>query len=116
MKTLRLIPLALCACNLAAQSLTSVAITFAWDANSEPDLAGYRLYSVYAGSTNRSAILTATTNSMTFTNLGPHQVWVTALNTTGLESGPSNVLTVNTKAPNPPTFKIQSVSLIYTAR
>jgi hypothetical protein len=101
----------------SAQSFSKADVGFAWNANSEPDLAGYRLYVATATSTNQVAVTTNTTCSVTFTNIGLHYVWVTAFNTSTMESGPSNVLTINTKAPvAPSTMKMSEFRVTYVAK
>jgi hypothetical protein len=68
-------------------------ITLAWDANTEPDLAGYNLYKSLApgGSYTRIQSLGLVT-TVTVTNLpnGYHYFVLTAFNKEGLESGYSN--------------------------
>lgn len=79
---------------IAAFTLRSASVTLAWDANSEPDLAGYRLYS----GTNGSGIHTlladvGNVTLVTVSNLtlgATYYFVVTAYNTSGLESTPSN--------------------------
>jgi fibronectin type 3 domain-containing protein len=104
--------------SLAAQSFDRATITFAWDANTEPDLAGYRLY-VREG-TNSYSRVASTTNTMcsvTFTNVALYSIYVTAVNTSTMESLPSNVLTINTKAPQAPaTFKLQQLDIRYVVK
>jgi hypothetical protein len=79
---------------VAVITLRSATVTLAWDANSEPDLAGYKLY---AG-TNGSGIHTllgdvGNITLVTVSNLtlgATYYFVVTAYNTSGLESTPSN--------------------------
>ena len=71
----------------------SNAVTLAWDANSEPDLAGYKLYRGYAPGVYD--VITDVGNVTTYevTGLALNQGYyfaVTAYNTEGLESGFSN--------------------------
>jgi len=88
-------------------------VVFEWDANSEEDLAGYRLYQsitpgqyVY-GEENAVGNIVAGTETFTLTmNVDGTFYWVlTAYDTAGNESGPSNEVTtdVNFKPPSPPT-------------
>lgn len=73
-------------------------VTFAWDANSESDLAGYRMYQsqtsgVYTfGDGNQVATILVGTETVQITHLinGGYFWVVTAYDTEGLESGPSN--------------------------
>ena len=74
------------------------AITFIWDANTEPDLVGYKLYCsrnssppfTYTSSTNLTTI--DTVQDLT---TGGIYCAVTAYNTAGLESSYSNIVYVD---------------------
>jgi len=88
-------------------------ITFAWDSNSESDLAGYRLYqsqtsgSYTFGDGNQVATILAGIETVQIANV-PDGIyfWVlTAYDDKGNESGPSNEVTANldTLAPGAPT-------------
>lgn len=84
-------------------------VTLAWDANSEPDLAGYK---VYWGRTSRrydnspAQTFPPSANPTYTTPALPNGTWyfaVTAYNSAGLESGYSNeVSTTIATAPAPP--------------
>ena len=88
-------------------------VTFEWDANSETDLAGYRLYQsqtpgVYTfGDGNQVASILTGTETVTITGVsdGVYYWVLTAYDTHGNESGPSNEVTANldTLAPGSPT-------------
>lgn len=88
-------------------------INFAWDANTESDLAGYRLYqsntsgSYTYGSGNEVAEIAAGTETVTLTGVTDGTwYWVlTAFDTEGNESLPSNEVsqTVDETAPSAPT-------------
>lgn len=88
-------------------------VVFEWDANSEEDLAGYRLYQSAApgqyvyGEENAVGNIAAGTETFTLTmNVDGTFYWVlTAYDTHENESGPSNEVTtdVNFKPPSPPT-------------
>lgn len=79
-------------------------VTVAWDPNPENDIAGYNTYLGFVG--------TAVTNKLTTTNTEQPVInmaldtnywfYVTAFNTSGLESDPSIVLTYQTKSSIPP--------------
>lgn len=83
-------------------------VTFEWDANSEPDLAGYRLYQsttpgVYSyGQGNEVADISAGTMVTTINSTDGTFYWVlTAYDNEGLESGPSNEVTAFLDATGP---------------
>lgn len=76
--------------------LHAASIELGWDANSETDLAGYKVYQGYTTSLTLAATLGKTT-SYTFTNAttGRRRYYaVTAFNTSGQESGYSNLVRV----------------------
>lgn len=94
-------------------ALAATDVNFAWNANTEPDLAGYRLYrsntsGVYTfGEINAVAIFGAVATTGTETDV-PDGTWywvLTAFDTEGNESGPSNEVTVtlDTIAPLAPS-------------
>jgi hypothetical protein len=83
---------------LAVISLISAApalaadVTLAWDANTEPDLAGYKIYFGTASGVYGAPVTVGLQTTYTVTNLAPG-TWffaVTAINNSGLESGFSN--------------------------
>jgi len=84
-------------------------VTLAWDANTEPDLAGYKVYwGRSSGNYDNTPVPTvAPSTNPTFTTPAlPNGTWyfaVTAYNTAGMESGYSNEVskTIAT-APAPP--------------
>ena len=83
--------------------------TLAWDPNTEPDLAGYR---VYIGSESGSypySVDTGMETGYTLSNLVPDKTYyfsVTAYNTTGAESAHSMELVYHTPAGTPSTHKM----------
>lgn len=87
--TIILLALAVCA------SAADIALT--WDANTETDLAGYR---VYQGTGSNPATFTkiqetvATTATIKGLDNTAHSFAVTAYNTAGMESAYSNVVTI----------------------
>lgn len=87
-------------------------VVFEWDANTESDLAGYRMYQssvsgqyVY-GKANAIGEIPAGTETFTLVTLADGTFyWVaTAFDTAGNESGPSNEVstTINFEPPKPP--------------
>jgi hypothetical protein len=98
--TLILSFLALCAPALAAD------VTLAWDANTESDLAGYKLYYGTSPGVYGTPITLGKVTTYALTNLpdGTYYIAVTAYNTGGLESGYSNVVTA-TLSGTPATSK-----------
>jgi len=89
-------------------------VTFRWDANTEPDLAGYRLYQttsegVYTyGEGNQVAVISAGVETVTLETVPDGTFfWVlTAYDLQGNESGPSNEVsaTLDSVAPGAPTI------------
>lgn len=84
-------------------------VTFAWDANTETDLVGYRIYQsntsgVYVfGPDNCAADITKGTETATITGVGDG-IWywvVTAYDEAGNESGPSNELSASLDTVSP---------------
>ena len=67
-------------------------VVLVWDANTESDLAGYKVYYGTSSGTYGSAIDVGKVTTYTVANLGPGTYFfaVTAHNTAGLESGYSN--------------------------
>jgi hypothetical protein len=89
-----------------AQAATTT-VTLAWDANTEPDLAGYRLYE--ASTCAGTFALLVSVGKVTQTTLlgvtdGSHCWRLTAFDASGNESGPSNTvaLTLDTIPPSAP--------------
>jgi len=76
---------------LGATALASD-VTLAWDANTETNLAGYKLYYGTASGVYGAPIVIGTQTTYTVTGLAPGTYYfaVTAYNTEGLESGFSN--------------------------
>jgi predicted phage tail protein len=93
---------------LAPSSLFAADVSLAWDANSETDLAGYR---IYYGTSSRSygspvTLGKVTTYTVQSLSSGTYFFTVTAFNSSGAESGYSNEVTT-TIAPTdttPPVY------------
>jgi len=85
-----------------------------WDANSEADLSGYKVYvgtnsGVYGASVGMVGVLTAPTYTVTGLVPGKYYFAVTAYNTQGIESGYSNEVSTTILAP-PTGLQITSQS------
>lgn len=90
---------------LAGVSSQGFEVTLAWDANSEADLAGYRIYYAEVGSTNVTVVEVGLSAEPRETigslELGKaYEFYATAFNRAGLESEPSEKL-VFTVPPRP---------------
>ena len=91
-------------------------VTLQWDANTESDLAGYR---VYQGTGSDPATFTrvqqvaATTATIKGLDNTSHSFAVTAYNTAGLESAYSNIVTIPA-APSAPGSLKWSLTLTVT--
>ena len=87
-------------------------VTFEWDSNSEPDMSHYNIYRSANQTSwikvNPTPIIHTGTGTETWTEVGVSDgTWywyVTANDTEGNESGPSNIVsaTIDTQAPAPP--------------
>ena len=80
-------------------------VTLAWDANPEPDIAGYRLhYGTESGVFPQMVdVGNVTTSVLTLPKGGTYYAVVTAYNTASLESLPSNEVAFSTPPPGAPT-------------
>jgi hypothetical protein len=97
---------------LAGSVAMAADVKLAWDPNSEPDLAGYK---VYHGTASRaygspSPLITTPTYTVTGLPSGKYYFAVTALNRGGLESGYSNEVstTISSSDSTPPVIAITS--------
>lgn len=88
---------------ISAATAQAKPVTFQWDANTEPDLVGYKLYCKAAPAptynTTPPFILVGATNVTTLTadldiTIDAQNCAVTAYNDSGLESGYSNVVVI----------------------
>jgi hypothetical protein len=77
---------------IAGADLLAADVTLVWDANTETDLAGYKVYYGTASRTYGTPIVIGTQTTYTVTGLAPGTYYfaVTAYNTSGLESPFSN--------------------------
>ena len=83
-------------------------VTVAWIANSETDLAGYKIYVGTASGTYGAPIAIGTQTTYTITGLAAGTTYyfaVTAFNTMGLESGFSNEVSATTSGVSTTTSK-----------
>jgi hypothetical protein len=88
-------------------------VTLAWDANSESDLAGYKVYYQSESESDPTVKDVGNVTTTTISNLEPgetYTIYVTAYNTSGLESDPSNQVTY-TVLNQVPSAVAQSVSM-----
>jgi hypothetical protein len=84
-------------------------VTVAWDPNPEPDIAGYHVYYGVVGSGVTNKVSPGTTTQQQVISLQAQtQYWfyVTAFNTAGLESDPSETLTYTTPVNLAPTVSL----------
>lgn len=84
-------------------------VTVAWDPNPETDIAGYNVYYGVVGAGVTNKVSPGNTTQQQVVSLQPHtQYWfyVTAFNTEGLESDPSQVLTYTTPVNQAPTVSL----------
>jgi len=103
----RLLPLLLAAaitvlaCSASARAAD---VTLAWDANTEADLAGYKIYYGTAPGVYGAPMTIGLQTTYTLTNLSPGTYYfaVTAFNTSGLESGFSNEVSTTVSGTSSP--------------
>jgi Fibronectin type III domain/Divergent InlB B-repeat domain len=87
-------------------------VRLAWDANPEPDIAGYKVYwGQQSGAPNQSrSVGNVTTATLDNLNEGTTYFFtVTALDDTGLESGPFNEVSHTTPSPPPQVYRLTVV-------
>jgi K319-like protein/Big-like domain-containing protein len=109
-----------------AGSVHAQSVTLAWDANTDPNLAGYRVYrsqqsGVYSSSLNGALLTAASFTDSTVQAGRTYYYVVTAISTTGLESGYSGEaqaiipLSVTNIAPTANAGPDQTITLPATA-
>ena len=87
--------------------------SFIWNPNSEPDVAGYRIYYGTPPGKFTEMVDVGNVTLATITGLTQgktYQFFATCYNTAGLESVPSNVVELTIpepKRPNPPILRIE---------
>jgi hypothetical protein len=92
-------------------------VTLAWDPNSEPDIAGYRVYYGFSSQNYVYKIDVGTATATTIGNLGPGTQYffaVTAYNLAGEESLPSNEVVFSPSNPVAPPPLQKSLSNVST--
>jgi hypothetical protein len=100
MSYIRVVLLLLCTAMGFAESAS-----FIWLPNSEPDVAGYRIYYGNDNTFNEMVDVGNVTRA-TIQNLIPgntYRFYATCYNTSGLESDPSDIVTVDIPPMQPPT-------------
>ena len=96
---------------ILSQNIFAAQIRIAWDPNTEPDLAGYRVYYGTASGTYEEPIDTGNVTTYTLTGLILGQTYfisVTALDTSNNESGYSNEVSGPATDVAPPTIATSS--------
>ena len=89
---------------VAPSVLGGQSVTLAWDANTEPDLAGYIVHYGAASGSYTNAVDVGNTTTATVSNLVESCTYyfaVTAYNTSGLESDPSNEVSYSVPLASP---------------
>lgn len=87
-------------------AFVNVPFRVSWNANTEPDLAGYKVYfgprsGVYTGSGSPTDVGNVVTYLLTISVAGQCFIAVTAYNTTAQESGFSNEIVMDVYTPLP---------------
>jgi hypothetical protein len=89
---------------LCSATALAADVTLSWNANTEPDLAGYKIYYGASSGSYTASITIGTQTTYTITGLasGTYYFVVTAFNSAGLESGYSNEVwtTVSSTTPS----------------
>lgn len=106
---------AICISVIVANAATS-SVTLAWEANTEPDLAGYKLYQGAAAGgpyTLKQTLGLVTTTTVAGLQDGTHYFVLTAFDTGGNESGYSNEVSkaFDTAAPTAPRNVVITITV-----
>jgi fibronectin type 3 domain-containing protein len=94
-----------------SQTQAVQSVTLAWDANTEPNLAGYSVHYGTSAGAYTQTVDVGTSTTATLNNLSDgvtYFIAVTALNTLGLESLPSAEITFAGAANQPPSVNLTS--------
>lgn len=99
-------------CLGASRSVFAGQVTLSWDSNTEPDLAGYRLYYGASSRSYSRSIDVGKVTIYTISGLEPGTYFfaVTAYNTAHLESGFSNEVSTAIPPPRPATVRLNTAT------
>src|SRR3989454_10789310 len=98
-------------CSLAPAVANAAQVTLAWDANTDPDLAGYKLYYGLSSGSYQSSVDVGNVTSYTLPGLLDGRIYyfaATAYNVSLAESGFSNEVSKAIAAVTPPTVSISA--------
>src|SRR2546427_4009890 len=98
-------------CSLAPAVSSAAQVTLAWDANTAPDLAGYKLYYGLSSGSYQSSVDVGNQTSSTLSGLLEGQIYhfaATAYNLSLAESGFSNEVSKAIADVTPPTVSISA--------
>src|SRR2546426_549642 len=98
-------------CSLAPAVANAAKVTLAWDANTDPDLAGYKLYYGLSSGSYQSSVDVGNVTSYTLPGLLDGRIYyfaATAYNVSQNESGFSNEVSKAIAAVTPPTVSISA--------
>src|SRR2546425_857338 len=96
-------------CSLAPALSSAAQVALAWDANTDPDLAGYKLYYSISSGSYQLSVDVGNQTSYTLSGLLEGQIYyfaATAYNLSGSESGFSNEVSKAIPDVTPPTVRI----------
>jgi len=98
-------------CSLAPALSSAAQVTLAWDPDTDPDLAGYKLYYGNSSASYQSSVDVGNVTSYTLSGLLEGQIYyfaATAYNLSGSESGFSNEVSKAIPDVTPPTVSISA--------